>query len=134
MPPAGIINDSTGAGCYSLVGSQGISSIQIPDDNEGHPFALSPSPVYEIPFQYGDVLGFYVNISNNNEYDDIHIVSAPSGIPNMMVWYTNNQIASTMDTAYFIGNNPPGDLDSSIRVAPAISISIGKQLQSLLLY
>ena len=129
MPPAGIIDDSTGAGCYSLVGSQGISSIP---DNDGQ-FTLRPTP-HNIPFQHGDVLGFYVNMSNNNMYEDIHIVSAPSGIPNMMVWYTNNQIASTMDTAYFIGNNPPGDLDSSSRVAPAISISIGKQLQSLLLY
>lgn len=122
--PPGIINDSTGAGCYSLVGSQGISSIP---DNEGQ-FTLSPSPVYDIPFQPGDVLGFYINIRNNDEYDGIHIRSAPSGIPNMMVWYTNNQIASTMDSVYLlIGNSPPGDLGYSSRVAPAISISIGKQ-------
>lgn len=122
VPPAGIINDSTGAGCYSLVGSQGIIP-SIPE-NEGR-FTLSPSPVYDIPFQHGDVLGFYVNISNNDEDDDINlnILSAP--ISNMMVWYTNNQIASTI--YLLIGNSPPGDLDSSSRVAPAISIAIGKQ-------
>ena len=124
VPPAGIINDSTGAGCYSLVGSQGISSIP---DNEGR-FTLSPTPAYDIPFQHGDVLGFYVNIPDSVEdnINGINILSAP--VPNMMVWYTDNQIASTMDTFYLIGNSPPGDLSSSIRVAPAISISIGKQL------
>ena len=131
VPPAGIIDDSTGAGCYSLIGSQGISSIQADEIPEGRPFTLRPSPVYDIPFQHGDVLGFFVNIPNNDEDDardddiNLNILSAP--VSNMMVWYTDNQIASTMDTFYLIGNSPPVDLGSFSSVAPAISISIGKQ-------
>ena len=122
VPP---INDSTGAGCYILVGSQGISSI--PDD-DGQ-LTLGPSrPSNNIPFQPGDVLGFYVNIPRRSgddesevEYDGISIQRAPG---NKIAWYAERQ---TMETVYLIGDG--GDLGYFSSVIPAISISTGK-LQS----
>jgi hypothetical protein len=122
-PVLPLTNDSTGTGCYSLVDSQGVSAIPINDDAQQ--LTLGPtSPAYDMPFQPGDVLGFYVNISDNDDYDGIEI----QHVPNITVWYAGT---STMDTV-FIGNNPPGHLHYSSRVAPAISIAIGKQSHNLL--
>ena len=126
LPP--IYNESTGTGCYSLVGSQRISSI--PEEIESRSLMLTPSRPCNIPFQPGDVLGFYVDTLNAEEFDSdgIRIQHAP-GIN--MVWYSEsvnqNLIASTISqTVYLIGDSPPGNLDSFSSVAPAISISIGK--------
>ena len=123
VPP---LDESTGTGCYSLVGSQGISSINIPDgdsDNDGgsNSNILTPSERCDIPFQPGDVLGFYVDIPDDDMYDDgIRIRRAPG---NKMVWYTEDNIASSY---LIVGNNPPADLVTSTMIAPAISISISK--------
>lgn len=125
LPP---INSFTGTGCYSLVGSQGISSI--PDeaviDENGRPILTpSPSSQCDIPFQPGDVLGFFVDTPSDDFDSDVRIYSAP-GINT--VWYAEDRpIASAaMQNVYLIGNNPPGDLGYSSSVAPAISIAIGK--------
>ncbi len=123
--PVGLPPDSTGTGCYRLIGSQGVSSIIIPDDDQQ--FTLGPSLAYGIPFQPRDVLGFYVNISDSYEYNGVKIQSVPSGTSNMTVWYTENQIASTTDTVYLTGNSSDGDLHYYRHMAPAVSISIGKQ-------
>ena len=126
VPP---INDSTGAGCYILIGSQGISSNLCDEsDDEGQLTLRPPSESDNIPFQPGDVLGFYVNIPGCNgndgsevEYDGIRIRGAPG---NKIAWYAPRQ---TMETVYLIGDD--GDLNYSSSVIPAISISTGK-LQS----
>ena len=118
LPP---IYESEGTGCYRLVGSQGISSINL---NNG---GLAPPVPCDIPFQPGDVLGFYVNIpdTDNHDHEDIEIRRAGG---DEIVWYSDNQmqIAPTIPTEYFIGNNPRGDLDRSSSRAPAISIAISK--------
>ncbi len=118
LPP---INESTGTGCYSLVGSQGI---YIPEEFEDGELILRPSPpVYGIPFQPGDVLGFYVDIPSTGYYDGLDIQRAPG---DNTVWYTDDQIASTVPTYYFIGSSPLGTLTTLRNDAPAISIAISK--------
>ena len=130
LPP---IDEFTGAGCYSLVGSQGISSIDIPDE-DGDPVTLRPSLQSNIPFQPGDVLGFYIDIPDSDEIEyDIEIQSAPGN--NHTVWYADDQnlITSTAPTYYFIGSSPPGTLATLRYEAPAISITIRKCLYIMIL-
>lgn len=118
LPP---INEASGTGCYSLVGNQGISSITIPEDGG---FTLRPSSRCDIPFQPGDVLGFYIDIPPNSINNNMVIQRA---LGNNIVWYTENrQLIRRMPPVYLVGNNPPGDLRRSSSVAPAISIAIGK--------
>lgn len=132
VPP--IIDVSMGTGCYSLVGSQGVSMISVPDSDE--PLTIRPFLQPDIPFQPGDVLGFYVDVPDSDEIDyvgtEIHQSSTRNEIP---VWYAESVddptlIASTVPTDYFIGNSPPGTLATSRFDAPAISIAISKWLCS----
>ena len=123
LPP---INESTGTGRYSLVGSQGISSISIPADGDG--LILRPSRRINIPFQPGDVLGFYVSISNTNDYDGRDLEIQPA-LGNKTVWYTSTairQLTLRVPPVYLVENSTHGDLASSSSVAPAISIAVGK--------
>ena len=54
--PSLTVNNSTGTGCYSLVGNNRFTSISL----SGGLARLTPSPQNYIQFQPNDVLGFYV--------------------------------------------------------------------------
>ena len=52
--PSPTVDDSSGTGCYSLVGNNRFTSISLGDDQVAR---VSPSPQDYIQFQPGDVLG-----------------------------------------------------------------------------
>lgn len=129
LPP---INGSTGAGCYSLVASQGITSIPS-RPSLGVRFPLTPSVREGIPFQSGDVLGFFVDIPDIDSYDDIGLTVLRQPRDNL-VWYADDRIPPAIrSSVYIVGNERgvrEGDLDEFSNVAPAISISIEGELLS----
>ena len=63
--PSPTVDDSTGTGCYSLVGNNRFSDISL---DGGVASFLVPSPANYIQFQPGDVLGLYVEVAR--EIDD----------------------------------------------------------------
>ena len=119
------MDDSTGTGCYSLVGNNRFTSISL----SGGVAQVTPSPQDYIQFRPGDVLGFYVEVAREiddgvvilTSYDDI------STFTSELVWYAS--IAPTMansqngDCPYSVGSN--GVLNTLIQAAPVISISTG---------
>ena len=129
--PSPTVDDSTGTGCYSLVGNNrfiAISSIISPAVA-----IVTPSPQDYIPFQPGDVLGVYV------EDATVHTDGTPDGVvvlttfsitsfTNDLVWYASiaPSVATSQngDCPYSVGSNG-GVLNTLVRGAPVISISTG---------
>ena len=121
--PSPTVDDSTGKGCYSLVGNNRFTSVPIDTPT----FVLSPSPEAYIEFQPGDVLGFYVEEARDNNFDGIVMLNRDS-FTEETVWYAS--IAPTMATSqngdcpYSVGIN--GVLNKFTRAAPVISVNVGK--------
>ena len=120
--PSPTVDDSTGTGCYSLVGNNRFTSISL----SGGVAQVTPSPQDYIQFQPGDVLGFYVEEARDEE-NGVVVLTEPSSFTSELVWYAS--IAPAMATSqngdclYSVGSN--GVLDTSTRAAPVISISTG---------
>ena len=117
--PSPTVNDFTGAGQYSLVGNNRFTSISLSDQVA----VVTPSPQDYIQFQPGDVLGFYVE--EGRGAPDGVVVLTNSSFTSEVVWFAS--IAPTLATSqitYSIGSS--GDLDTSTRAAPVISIKTGK--------
>ena len=112
--PSSTVNDSIGTGQYSLVGNNRFTSISLSDQVA----IVTPSPQDYIQFQPGDVLGFYVEEPHNN---DGVVVLTGSSFTSEVVWFAS---IATSQTTYSIGSS--GDLDTSTRAAPVISIGTGK--------
>ena len=120
--PSPTVDDSTGTGCYSLVGNNRFTSILLTLNL----VIVTPSPQDQVQFQPGDVIGFYVEearVSNHgvavlNEDVEPRFTSE-------LVWYAS--IAPAMATSqngdcpYSVGSN--GVLNTLTRAAPVISIS-----------
>ena len=123
--PSPTVDDSTGTGCYSLVGNNRFTSIPL----SGGVAQVTPSPQDYIQFRPGDVLGFYVEEAIRAT-DGVVILTTPSSLISELVWYAS--IAPTMATSqngdcpYSIGNN--GALDTLTRAAPIISIDTGNNI------
>ena len=121
--PSPTVNDSTGAGCYSLVGNNRFTSIPVNTPT----FILSPSPEAYIEFQPGDVVGFYIEEARDNNFDGVVLLNREN-FTSELVWYAS--IAPTMATSqngdcpYSVGSN--GVLNTSTQAAPVISVNIGK--------
>ena len=120
--------DSTGTGCYSLVGNNRFTSISLSSGLA----IVTPSSQDYIQFQHGDVLGIYVDEhrkAEDGKNDGVVVLTSPSSFTSELVWYAS--IAPTMTTSqnggcplgYSVGSN--GILDTSTRAAPVISISTG---------
>ena len=121
--PSPTVDDSTGTGCYSLVGNNRFTSIPLDTST----FVLTPSPEAYIEFQSGDVLGFYVEEARDNNFDGV-VVHNRESFTSELVWYAS--IAPTMATSR-IGDCPysvgiDGVLSTSTRAAPVISVNIGQ--------
>ena len=114
--PSPTVDDSTGTGQYSLVGNNRFTSITLSDQVA----IVTPSPQDYIQFQPGDVLGFYVDISMGNN-DGVVVLT--DDYTSEVVWFSS---IATSQTIYSIGSS--GDLDTSTRAAPVISIKTGKNL------
>ena len=115
--PSPTVDDTTGTGCYSLVGNNRFTDIRL----QNRVAIVTPSPGDYIQFQRGDVLGIYVEeISNPNNG-----VAILSNFTSELVWYAS--IAPTMATSqngdcpYSVGSS--GVLNTVMNGAPVISIS-----------
>ena len=121
--PSPTVDDSTGTGCYSLVGNNRFTSIPVNTPT----FILSPSPEAYIEFLPGDVVGFYIEEARDNNFDGVVLLDREN-FTSELVWYAS--IAPTMATSqngdcpYSVGSS--GVLDTSVRAAPVISVNIGK--------
>ena len=127
--PSPTVDDSTGTGCYSLVGNNRFTSIPL----SGGVAQVTPSPQDYIMFRPGDVLGFYVEETRDDDEDDgVVVLTRPSSFTSELVWYAS--IAPTMATSqngdcpYSVGSN--GVLNTLTRAAPVISISISTKLNN----
>ena len=123
--PSPTVNDSTGTGCYSLVGNNSFTSISLQDQL----VMVNPSPQDYIQFRPGDVLGFYVDqTSIVNTNDGVVVLTHPSSFTSEYVYY--GQIAPRMATSqigdcpYSVGKN--GVLNSLTWAAPVITVGVGK--------
>ena len=122
--PSPTVDDSTGTGCYSLVGNNRFTSISL----SGGVARVTPSPQDYIQFQRGDVLGFYVEGVRDFGDGVVLTTSGDNSGARSTVWFAS--IAPSMATSqtggcpYSVGSN--GVLNSSIRgIAPVISIKTG---------
>ena len=122
--PSPTVDDSTGTGCYSLVGNNRFTSISLNDDG----VAESLFPSQYIQFRPGDVLGVYVEEArveqNSDDNNGVVILTSPTSFTSELVWYAS--IAPAMATSqnrdcpYSVGSI--GVLDTSTQGAPVISI------------
>ena len=118
--PSPTVDDSTGTGQYSLVGNNRFTSISLDNDQVA---IVTPLPQDYIQFQPGDVLGFYVEEAKESD-DGVVVLTSPSSFTSEAVWYANIDPANaTSQSVYSVGSS--GDLDSSTRAAPVISIANG---------
>ena len=122
--PSPTVDDSTGTGCYSLVGNNRFTSISL----SGGVAVVTPSPGDHIQFQSGDVLGFYVEEARSAS-DGVVLIAAGNNLARSTLWHAS--IAPSMATPqtgncpYSVGSN--GVLNTPIRgIAPVISIKTGK--------
>ena len=119
--PSPTVDDSTGAGQYSLVGNNRFTSISLSDQVA----RLTPSPQDYIQFQPGDVLGFYVEEARDG--DDGVVVLTSSSFTSEVVWFASiAPTLATSQTTYSIGSS--GDLNTITKAAPVISVYISKSL------
>ena len=122
--PLPTVDDSTGTGCYSLVGNNRFTSISL----SGGVAVVTPSPQDYIKFQPGDVLGFYVEEDRRDKPGGVVILTTRS-FTSELVWHAS--IAPTMATSqngdcpYSVGSTG-GVLNTLTQAAPVISISISR--------
>ena len=116
--PSPTVNDSTGTGQYSLVGNNRFTSISLSDQVA----IVTLSPQDYIQFQPGDVLGFYMEDAAHGK-DGVVVLTSPSSFTSEAVWYASIDPAmATTQSVCSVGSS--GDLDSSTRAAPVISLTI----------
>ena len=124
--PSPTVDDSTGTGCYSLVGNNRFISITV----SGGVAIVTPSPQDYILFQPGDVLGFYVEDAKSINFSTPGVVlrTSPSYLTSEIVWFASlNHDATTSQNGgcpYSVGSD--GVLNTLTQAAPVISISISK--------
>ena len=116
--PSPTVNDSTGAGQYSLVGNNRFTSISL----SGGVAIVTPSPQDQIHFQSGDVLGFYVE-SAHNENRGVAVITSGS-FSNHLIWYAILAPSNT-DTFFSVGSSS-GHLNTWLHGAPVVSVQAGK--------
>ena len=128
--PSPTVDDSTGTGCYSLVGNNRFTSIFL----RGGVALVTPSPQDYIQFQPGDVLGFYVEDIMTLTYSNpgVVILTSPHWFISESVWLASiagtAKISRSGDCPYSVGSSGVLNTLSLSRAAPVISISISKQL------
>ena len=125
--PSPTVDDSTGTGCYSLVGNNRFTSISLSVDVA----IVTPSPQNYIQFKPGDVLGFCVEDAKSSTHTPgVVLRTSPSYLTSELVWFASFNHDATIsqdgDCPYSVGSN--GVLNTLTRAAPVISISISKCL------
>ena len=111
--------DQTGGGVYSLVGNNRFTSIYL---DGGVASSLLPSSSNYIPFQPGDVLGFYVEEARRDD-NGVAVVTTDR-YTRESVWYASATSQTVAGCPISVGS--AGDLNTVLQGAPVISISTGK--------
>ena len=117
--PSPTVDDSTGTGCYSLVGNNRFQFTN--NDLSDGAFRISPSPQDYIQFQPGDVLGFYVE--DAIEGDNGVVALTTNSYTRESVWYASATSQTVAGCPISVGS--AGDLNTMLRGAPVISIATG---------
>ena len=115
--PSPTVDDSTGTGCYSLVGNNRFTSIT----PSGGLAKLAPSPQNYIQFQPGDVLGFYVEEAREDNRG-VAVLTTDS-YTRESVWYASATSQTVAGCPISVGS--AGELNTMLRGAPVISIATG---------
>ena len=121
-PSPTTVDVSSGTGCYSLVGSNRFSQI----DLSGNVAEVTPLPQDYIQFQPGDVVGFYVEEARDDNRGVV-VLTSPRRYTSEIVWYASippSMTTSQNGDCYSVGSS--GVLNSLTRAAPVISISACK--------
>ena len=121
--PSPTVNED---GCYSLVNNFITRSISLTTSPAvSHVARVTPPPEYQLQFQPGDVLGFYVESHGTGSDNDNGVVLLGNGShTSELVWFTRiAQPSQSADSCpYPVGTN--GVLKLSTNAAPVISISV----------
>ena len=123
--PSPTVNNSTGTGCYSLVGNNRFTSIS-PIVSPGVA-RVTPSPQDYIPFQPGDVLGVFVEDASLENDGVVILTSHTFNSDN--VWYASIDETTSQNGGcpYSVGSNG-GVLNTFLRGAPVISIQTSESV------
>ena len=121
--PSSTVKYTNGHGCYSLVGHYAVSSISI-ETRVTSDHVAQVTPVSQLQFQPGDVLGFYVESQTSDSHENNGVVVLDDEMyTRERVWHA--RITSTTSLSgscpYSVGRG--GVLNTLTRAAPVISIS-----------
>lgn len=117
---------ATTDGCYRLVGSRRFNSVVL---HRGIARVTLQSEE-RIPFQFGDVLGFYVENSGQNKGGVMALTDleqeGDGGFQTEQVWYGNIDNVFSLNSAcpYPVGSN--GILHTFTNAAPVISVAMSE--------
>ena len=118
--PSSTVNET---GCYSLVDNYAATSISI-ETMVTKSHVARVTPLYQLQFQPGDVLGFYVESETEISPEGNGVVLLDGGaFTSENVWYANitSRTSQSGSCPYSVGTD--GVLNTLTRAAPVISIS-----------
>ena len=119
--PSPTVDDSTGAGQYSLVGNNRFSAISLSSDVA----QVTPLSRNQVQFRPGDVLGFYVEEAKDAN-NGVNVLTTTS-YTSERVWYASvTTLLSTSGCPVSAGSS--GVLNTELGGAPVISIETGDSL------
>ena len=121
--PSRTVEDSTGTGCYSLVGNNRFTSISL----RGGLARATPSSQDYIQFQPGDVLGFYMESDEDDPRPGIVVNS--DNVNREVVWYASIDPSEATKGCPYPWPTESDELSITLtHAAPIISISTSKLL------
>ena len=103
--------------CYSLVGENRFPGVTLGDDRL---LSETPQPTNVISVRPGDVLGYFVSSTDDNDNQGIQL---DPDFTNDVIYYADFDAPITMGTA-LVG--PGGVLSLSTSIAPVVSVSMSK--------
>ncbi len=117
--PSPTVN-SLSSGNFNLIGNNRFTSISLRD----HVVQVTPSPQDYIPFQPGDVLGFYVERARDNNRGVVVLTS--DSYTHEILWHAGISNSQILGCPVSIGSS--GTLNTMLRGAPVIEIDACKLL------
>ena len=120
-PSSTVAND----GCYSLVANYLMENILPPQTTIEHVARVTPPPGNQLPFQPGDVLGFYVESSGTtSDHDNGVVLLNNDSFSNELIWHASitDLTSSSGSCPYPVGSSRI--LSSPTSAAPVISIAV----------
>ena len=117
------VTNGTGRGLYSLVGNNSFTSVS----SRNGVVRVTPSVGDYIPFQPGDVHGFFIESDRNNAFAlrRFVVLRTSLGYSSEVVWYTR-ALPQRVRRGPFISAGEDGDLNTLVRGAPVVSIATGE--------